>query len=104
MTVTLLTEPTQRPKLLEFYRLVQPAGPGWNRIRDEAGAVNSPDRPAESLLAWTLGCTFIYAALFGAGSFLYGKINQGLFWTFIFLISLFGLSRLLPRIWASAHG
>jgi solute:Na+ symporter, SSS family len=104
MTVTLLTEPTQRAKLLEFYRLVQPAGPGWNRIRAEAGAVNSPDRPAESLLAWTLGCAFVYAALFGAGSFLYGKIDQGLFWTFIFLVSLFGLSRLLPRIWASAHG
>ena len=104
MTVTLLTEPTQRAKLLEFYRLVQPAGPGWSRIRAEAGAVNSPDRPAESLLAWTLGCAFVYAALFGAGSFLYGKINQGLFWTFIFLVSLFSLSRLLPRIWASAHG
>ena len=104
MTVTLLTEPTQRAKLLEFYRLVQPAGPGWNRIRVEAGTVNSPDRPAESLLAWTLGCAFVYAALFGAGSFLYGKINQGLFWTFIFLVSLFSLSRLLPRIWASAHG
>jgi solute:Na+ symporter, SSS family len=104
MAVTLSTEPTQRAKLLEFYRLVQPAGPGWNRIRAEAGAVNSPDRPAESFLAWTLGCAFVYAALFGTGSFLYGKTAQGLFWSFVFLVSLFGLSRLLPRIWASAHG
>src|SRR5262249_44927738 len=45
MTVTLLTEPTQRAKLIEFYRLVEPAGPGWSRIRAETGAVNSPDRP-----------------------------------------------------------
>jgi len=104
MAVTLLTEPTQRAKLIEFYRLVEPAGPGWSRIRAETGAVNSPDRPAESLLGWSLGCAFIYAALFGAGSFLYGKTAQGLFWSFIFLISLFGLSRLLPRIWTSSHG
>ena len=105
ITVTLLTRPADRSKLLEFYRLVQPAGPGWRQIRAEAGASGSPDRLAESLLGWTLGCAFVYAALFGAGSFLYGKTAQGLFWSLVFLVSLLGLSRVLPRIWSTtAHG
>jgi solute:Na+ symporter, SSS family len=104
VAVTLLTEPTERAKLVQFYQLVQPAGPGWNEIRTETGSIASPDRPADSLLAWSLGCAFVYAALFGAGSFLYGNLAQGLFWSLVLLVSLFGLSRLLPRIWASSHG
>src|SRR5467141_2100472 len=36
ITVTLLTRPADRSKLLEFYRLVRPAGPGWESIRQEA--------------------------------------------------------------------
>ena len=104
ITVTLLTSAADRTKLIEFYRLVQPAGPGWRQIRAEAGATGSPDRLTESLLGWTLGCAFVYAALFGTGSFLYGKIAQGLMWLVVFLVSLVGLSRVLPRIWSSSHG
>ncbi|HZM85338.1 MAG TPA: sodium:solute symporter family protein [Blastocatellia bacterium] len=104
ITVTLVTKPADRAKLIEFYRLVQPAGPGWRQIRAEAGASGSPDRLSESLLGWTLGCAFVYAALFGTGSFLYGKTAQGLVWALILAVSLFGLSRVLPRIWSSSHG
>jgi hypothetical protein len=103
ITVTLLTSPADRSKLIEFYRLVQPAGPGWRQVRAEAGASGSPDRPADSLLGWTLGCAFVYAALFGTGSFLYGKTAQGLLWSLIFVVSVFGLLRVLPRIWSSSH-
>lgn len=101
--VTLLTQPTDRATLIDFYRLVRPAGPGWGQIRAEAGVDGSPDRLSESLLGWTLGCAFVYAALFGAGSFLYGKTAQGLLWSLIFAVSLFGLSRVLPRVWSDGH-
>jgi Na+/proline symporter len=104
ITVTLLTSPADRSKLIEFYRLVQPAGPGWRQVRAEAGASGSPDGLADSLLGWTLGCAFVYAALFGTGSFLYGKTAQGLLWSLIFVVSVFGLLRVLPRIWSSSHG
>ena len=30
----------------------------------------------QTLLGWVLGCTFVYAALFGAGSLLYGRMLQ----------------------------
>jgi len=103
ITVTFLTQPTDRATLVEFCRLVRPAGPGWRRIRAGAGVGSSPDRLSESLLGWTLGCAFVYAALFGAGSFLYGKTAQGLLWSVVFVVSLFGLSRVLPRVWSDRH-
>jgi hypothetical protein len=54
------------------------------------------------LLGWTLGCAFVYAALFGTGSFLYGRTAQGLVWLAVFLTSGAGLARLLPQLWAGA--
>jgi len=100
ITVTLLTEPTNRETLIAFYRLVRPAGPGWKPIAALAGPVESPDSLPQSLLGWVLGCTFIYAALFGTGSFIYGKTSQGLVWLVLFVTSGIGLLRLLPRLWS----
>lgn len=98
---TYLTQPTDRNVLVRFYQLVRPAGPGWNGIREESGVGPSPDSLAHSLLGWVLGCLFIYSALFGAGSFLYGKTLQGTVWLAVFIITGFGLIRLLPKLWAS---
>jgi SSS family solute:Na+ symporter len=99
--VTLLTAPTDHATLVRFYKLVRPAGPGWNAIRGETGAVASPDSLPQALLGWVLGCLFVYAALFGAGSFLYGRTAQGLVWLGCFVVSGLGLARLLPRLWSA---
>jgi Na+/proline symporter len=100
VTVTLLTEPANRDTLIAFYRLVRPAGPGWKPIAAVAGPVDHPDSLPQSLLGWVLGCTFVYAALFGTGSFIYGKTAQGLVWLGLFVVSGVGLLRLLPRLWS----
>ena len=55
------------------------------------------------MLGWVLGCAFVYAALFGAGSFLYGNTTQGLVWLGVFAGSAFGLAQILPKIWRSAE-
>ncbi|MBI3845686.1 MAG: Na+:solute symporter [Planctomycetes bacterium] len=102
LAVTFLTHPTERKTLVEFYRLVRPAGLGWKPIREEAGVGPSPDSLAHSLLGWVLGCAFVYAALFGAGSFLYGRTALGGVWLAIFLVSGIGLVRLLPKLWAKS--
>jgi hypothetical protein len=52
------------------------------------------------MLGWVLGCSFIYSALFGTGSFIYGKTAQGTLWVVVFVVSLIGLVRLLPKMWA----
>jgi hypothetical protein len=99
VATALLTAPTARTQLVEFYRLVRPAGGGWGTIPAEAGVGPSTDSMAQSLLGWVLGIAFVYAALFGTGSFLYGRITQGLVWLVVFTISGFGLLRLVPKMW-----
>ncbi len=102
VTTAFLTTPTPRETLLSFYRLVRPAGPGWASVRAEAGVAASPDSLAQSLLGWVLGCTFVYAALFGAGSFLYGRTAQGLVWLVAFVVSGVWLLKLVRTMWAGA--
>ena len=99
ITVTLTTAPAERSRLLEFYRLVRPAGPGWESIRRETGLPPSTDSMANSVLGWVLGCLFVYSALFGTGSYIYGKTGQAVVFTIVFFVSGAGLWRLLPRMW-----
>ena len=99
-----LTPPTDRETLLAFYRKVRPAGPGWREIRAASGVTAAPDSLPQALLGWVLGCTFIYAALFGTGSFLYGRTAQGVFCLACFVIAGGGLVRLVPRLWPQGAG
>jgi hypothetical protein len=102
LAVTFLGPQTDRATLRAFYERVRPAGPGWDEIRRESGLPASPDSLPMSMLAWVLGCCFVYAALFGAGSFLYGRTAQGMVWLALFLVSGGWLWRLLPRMWGGA--
>ncbi len=99
VAVAFLTEPTDHGTLVDFYKRVRPAGPGWNAIRAESGVLASPDSLAQALLGWVLGCTLIYSALFGTGSFLYGRTAQGSMFLAVFVVSAAGLIRLFPRLW-----
>ena len=68
-------------------------------MRAEAGVGPSPDSIAQSMLGWVLGCLAVYAALFGAGSFLYGRTAQGVMWGVVFVIAGAGIIRLIPAMW-----
>jgi solute:Na+ symporter, SSS family len=102
VAATYLTAPTDHRTLVEFYRLVRPAGGGWEPIRAEAGVSPSPDSVAHALLGWVLGCVVVYAALFGAGSFLYGRSGQGIMWTGVFVLAVAGMIPLIPALWRTA--
>ena len=102
VAVSFLGPQTDRATLESFYRLVRPAGPGWESIRRSTGLAPSPDSLSLSLLAWVFGCLFVYAALFGAGSFLYGRSAQGLVWGIVFVVSSAVLYRVVPRIFRGA--
>ena len=101
LAVTYATRPVDRPTLVAFYRLVRPAGPGWREVRREAGVGASPDSLPQNLLGWVLGCVFVYAALFGTGSVLYGKTAQAAVWIGLFIVSGVWLARLVPGLWAA---
>ena len=97
VVATFVTAPTDRATLVAFYRLVRPAGRGWEPVRVEAGVGPSPDSIAQSLLSWHFGCFVVYAALFGAGSFLYGRTTQGVMWAVVLIVSGGGLIRQFQR-------
>ncbi|ODT04007.1 MAG: Na+:solute symporter [Gemmatimonadetes bacterium SCN 70-22] len=98
-----LAPATDPSKLESFYRLVRPAGPGWNVVRTRTGLPASTDSLPMAMLGWVLGCAFVYSALFGAGSFLYGNRAQGMVFLAVFLASGAGLVRLLPRMWRTSE-
>ena len=95
VAVAYLTPQTDRATLVNFYRLIRPGGPGWEPIRREAGVGPVAGGFAESLLGWVAGCVFVYAALFGTGSFIYGNTSITLFWLAALLVSGFIVARVL---------
>jgi Na+/proline symporter len=99
ISVTLLTQPVSQEKLVSFYKLVRPAGPGWRDIRVMAGVGASPDSISQSILGWVLGCLLVYSALFGTGSVLYGNGAQAAMWIAIFVASAVGLFRIVRSLW-----
>ena len=101
ITTTFLAPPADEETLTRFYALVRPPGPGWTHIAARAGVGPSPDSLAQALLGWALGCAFVYAALFGTGSFLYGKMPQFAMWMMILVASGFGLTRVLKGFWSA---
>jgi len=97
LAVTFATPPTDRATLQTFYDRIRPMGPGWN------GAVTTrPPNPGESVtaafLCWFLGCAVIYAALFGTGYVLYGKLLPGIVCLVTASAAAWGLFRTLPRV------
>ncbi len=99
IVVTYLTKPANRQTLLRFCRLVKPAGPGWNAIREEAGVDASPDSLPQAFLGWALGCVLVYSALLGTGCFIYGHMTQGAVCAVLFVASGLWLWRLLAAMW-----
>lgn len=103
LAVTYLTKPVEKEKLISFYRLVRPAGPGWKKIREEAALGPSPDSLTMSLLGWVSGCLFVYSALFGAGAFIYGRISLGIFWSLLLIISGVMLVKIISQMWSGSQ-
>jgi Na+/proline symporter len=97
---------TDRATLVAFYNKVKPFGPGWKRVRLEAGLpaseVATGDNIPMALLGWLAGCTAIWSALFTVGNFLYGRLNFALPLLATFIISGLVLLYVIRSLWAGA--
>lgn len=98
-----LAPQTDRKTLINFYRKVRPAGPGWEPIRREAGsAAAAPlDDIPRALLGWTAGCALIWSALFAIGNLLYGRYTTALALLVVAIVTAGILIRIVNRIWSS---
>jgi SSS family solute:Na+ symporter len=95
---------TSRETLIAFYRKVHPAGPGWTRIRLEAGvseaeAALHSDHLGKATLGWIAGCLTIWSSLFATGEFLYGRTSPALILTCVFVVSGSVLLYVVNTLW-----
>jgi hypothetical protein len=96
---------TDRQVLVEFYKRVRPFGPGWAKVREEAGipkdeARTTRDNIPLALLGWVAGCTVIWSALFCVGNYLYGRLAPALLLLGVFAVSGLALLYVGQRLWA----
>ncbi len=96
---------TDRATLVAFYRKVRPFGPGWERIRREAGIGRDELRTQRdniplALVGWVSGCTVIWSSLFTVGNFLYGRTPQALGLFGVFVVSGLVLLYVVRRLWS----
>ena len=106
MLAAYLAPQTDRRTLIEFYRKVHPAGPGWEPIRREAGiskaeVAKTGDSIPLALVGWVAGCTVIWSSLFTVGNFLYGRTGYALALAAVFVISGLILLRVINTLWSS---
>lgn len=99
-----VTAPTERERLIVFYKKVHPAGPGWTRIRKEAGvsateAVRHTDHMGLATAGWISGCAVIWSSLFAIGNFLYGRMGLAMILTAIFGVSGLVLLYVINHLW-----
>ena len=80
LIVTYLTPSESTSVLRSFYKKIQPGGPGWAKIVEEARK-DSEDIIEENeswtvpsgIIAMLLGCIMIYSIMFSTGYFIYGS-------------------------------
>src|SRR5207249_7753870 len=74
----------------------------WSSDVCSSDLTTRPANPGESVtaafLCWFLGCVIIYAALFGTGYVLYGKLRPGIACLVAAGVAAWGLFRTLPRV------
>jgi Na+/proline symporter len=75
VVATFATSPEPESRLIEFYRRVRPAGPGWAPVAARAGGPPGAqtERLAPGFLNWILGILVVYSTLFGIGQLLFGE-------------------------------
>ena len=99
-----LAPQTDRKTLIEFYRKVRPAGPGWEPIREAAGiskaeAAQGGESIPLALVGWVAGCITIWSSLFTVGNVLYGRTSAALLMGVVFVISGLVLLRVINKLW-----
>jgi Na+/proline symporter len=95
LAVTLVTPATDAATLQAFYDRIRPFNAGW-----KAAVQTGPTEGSftAALLSWVLGCTVVYAALFGTGYFLYGEPLLGTTFMAVVVLAAAGVFSNLRKV------
>lgn len=84
LIATYTTKPESDEVLRNFYKKIQPGGPGWKKVVEKAKADNvdivddATWSAPSGIIAMLLGCVLIYSALFATGYWIYGETSSAL--------------------------
>ncbi len=108
--VTLLTAPTNKATLRNFYRTVRPTGPGWRPVVQQLQSGAEPLPPAMrgelpvEILCMVVGTFTVYFALFASGYWIYGQTTVAIVLTALAVVGSLLLFRLWGRLKESVAG
>lgn len=102
LAATFMTQPESKEVLRSFYRKIQPGGPGWAKVVDEAKTdnveivtTNEKWSVPAGITAMLLGVVLVYSMMFATGYWIYGRTTSALILTAIAAVSGF----LLIKAW-----
>ena len=101
LITTFMTQPESTDVLRSFYKRIQPGGPGWAKVVNEAkadGETIANDEKwsvPQGITAMLLGCVLIYSIMFATGYWIYGRTTSALVLTGISVLAAF----LLIKAW-----
>ncbi len=78
LIVTFLTKPVKHGKLVEFYKVIHPGGPGWRKFRVEFPEIKPDGGYLKQFVNWFCGILAIYLVMYGTGSIIFHEYFKGL--------------------------
>lgn len=103
--VTYLTKPEDNKVLFDFYKKIQPGGPGWKttlQTAEKEGVTIKTDFTTWSvpsgILAMLVACVLIYGVLFATGYWIYGNYTLAIILTIVVIVATYILSKLWMKI------
>ena len=105
VAVTFLTPSENQTVLQKFYKKIQPGGPGWYKVvndarNDNLELVDTKEgwSVPSGILAMLVGCALIYSVMFATGYFIYGEYGHALILTGAVIIFTYILIKLWRKI------
>ena len=102
LTATFVTQPESKQVLRSFYLKIQPGGPGWSKVVDEAKAdhveivkTNEKWGVPSGIKAMLSGVVLIYSIMFATGYWIYGEYQLAIILTIVVAVSAF----VLLKVW-----
>ena len=100
--------PESDQTLFNFYKKIQPGGPGWKKTIESAQSQNQeivtdtkPWSVPSGILAMILAMILIYSSMFATGYWIYADYNYAIVLSIIAIIAGFLLSKMWSKIKAS---